>query len=486
MFSTQVHAFDDEKSETRVGSKVPVQTASVFNSLAATPQSGGPAGGGGTSGIFGGGGFPVIQYEDTGLVLDFKPKVYPNQDVQVTMNIETKDLAAGPNPLTPIFTQRKISGVARIPNGKTMMIASVAQDRQTNGRTGLPLLGLIPILGRLFTAPRRDNTTSDVVITMTPRVLRAPEITPSDEEMRDTGSMQQPKAESLEAMIINAEREEQLAKALIDARKLPTTQTVQLPPPPGEDVSFVPAPKALADTAASLSGPSTTAAAATTTAAAATTPTTNPPLASNAGVKMPDGQQATPASSNAASTAARPAVMSEQVKPESVPAVNTTPNNAAAALTPNVSPTVNAAATESVAELLLMPERQEMKVGERRRVMVFLKTDAPVGLATATLRFDPRALAVRSVSQGMLSADASKAPVLTQSVDPSGVLLLSVTPAAGAQPLTGEGLLLIIEVEALLAGETALTVDPDKLHLIASDGRSIRARFNASGFKVTQ
>ena len=480
IFSTQVHAFDDEKSETRVGSKVPVQTASVFNSLAASPQAGGAGGGAGTAGVFGGGGFPVIQYEDTGLVLDFKPKVYPNQDVQVTMNIETKDLAAGPDPLTPIFTQRKISGVARIPNGKTMMIASVAQDRQTSGRTGLPILGLIPILGRLFTAPRRDNTTSDVVITMTPRVLRAPEITPDDEQTRDTGSMQQPKAESLEAMIIDAEREEQLAKNLINARKLPTTQTVQLPPPPGEDVSFVPAPKLLAGTAANLSVPSTTA---TTTTAATTTD--NPPVAVNASVKTPDGQQATPATTNASSAAAQPAALSGQVKPESMPVANTTPNTVAA-LTPNVAPTAKAAATESVAELLLMPERQEMKVGERRRVMVFLKTDAPVGLATATLRFDPRALAVRSISQGMLTMDSSKAPVLTQSVDPSGVLLLSITPAAGAQPLTGEGLLLMIEVEALSAGETALTFDQDKLHLIASDGRGIRARFNASGFKVTQ
>jgi Type II secretory pathway, component PulD len=133
VFSTQVHAFDDEKSETRIGSKVPVQTASVFSGISAAPTQG--AGANATTGVFGNG-FPVIQYEDTGLVLDFTPKVYPNQDVQVKMNIETKDVGAGPDPLTPSFSQRKISGVARIPNGKTMMIASVGQDRQSEGRTG--------------------------------------------------------------------------------------------------------------------------------------------------------------------------------------------------------------------------------------------------------------------------------------------------------------------------------------------------------------
>ncbi len=216
VFSTQVHAFDDEKSETRIGSKVPVQTASVFSGISQAPAQGGAASNA-TAGVFGNG-FPVIQYEDTGLVLDFTPKVYPNQDVQVKMNIETKDVGAGPDPLTPSFSQRKISGVARIPNGKTMMIASVGQDRQSNGRTGLPLLGLIPVLGRLFTAPRRDNTQSDVVITMTPRVLRAPLITPEDEIAKPSGSMQTPTQESLEAMLRDTERDEQLARAVTAGR----------------------------------------------------------------------------------------------------------------------------------------------------------------------------------------------------------------------------------------------------------------------------
>ncbi|MDQ3805062.1 MAG: hypothetical protein M3416_14690, partial [Acidobacteriota bacterium] len=261
IFSTQVHAFDDEKSETRIGSKVPVQTASVFNGIVNQPSTGTGGNNNSVNNALGTG-FPVIQYEDTGLVLDFKPKVYPNQDVQVTMNIETKDQQAGANPLTPTFTQRKISGVARIPNGKTMMIASVAQDRESSGREGLPLVGLIPILGRLFTVPRRNNSASDVVITMTPRVLRAPNITEEDELERPTGSMQTPQSPSLEAMVREAERDEQLARA----RRLPTNQQVQLPPQPGEEVSFVPAPKVLAEAAAAPAGvPATTNAAVTNT-----------------------------------------------------------------------------------------------------------------------------------------------------------------------------------------------------------------------------
>ncbi|HWS89774.1 MAG TPA: secretin N-terminal domain-containing protein [Pyrinomonadaceae bacterium] len=440
LFSTQVHAFDDEKSSTRVGSKVPVQTASVYNGLINNTGNNQNQNQAGVGNVFGGGGYPVIQYEDVGLNLDFKPKVYPNQDVQVSMTIESKDQAAGPDPLTPIFTQRKIEGVARIPNGKTMLIASIAQDRERNGRAGLPLVGLIPILGRLFTTPTKNNELSDIVITMTPRVLRAPEITPQDLEPKDTGTMQTPQSPSLEALLRDAEREEHFARM----RSLPTNVTAQIQTPaaPAEEVTFVPAPKALAQAVPSA-----------------------PAAANNSGA------QAVNVGLDAAAFALPvPAVSGGPVVPASESPA---------------APAVNAPApAESTAELLLMNDRQELKVGERGRLMLFLKTDAPLGLASATLRFDPKALAVRSVTQGGLAGAGG--PVLTQSVDPSGVLVVSVAPAAGAPALTGEGLLLVIEVEGLAPGETGLQFDADKVHLVATDGRTVRPRTTPGRFKVTQ
>jgi len=64
--------------------------------------------------------------------------------------------------------------------------------------------------------------------------------------------------------------------------------------------------------------------------------------------------------------------------------------------------------------------------------------------------------------------------------------VVSVSPAAGAQPLTGEGLLVVIEVEALAAGDASLQFDADKVHLIATDGRGVVTRVSASRLKVTQ
>src|ERR1041385_1041947 len=124
--STQIHAFNNEESTARIGQRVPVQTAQAFpfgvQTTSTTPTPSQP---------FGSGGFPVINYEPTGLTLKFTPIVFPNLDVQVKMNIESKDVT-GANTLTPTFTERTITGTARVQNNRTMMLASVATDVQSN------------------------------------------------------------------------------------------------------------------------------------------------------------------------------------------------------------------------------------------------------------------------------------------------------------------------------------------------------------------
>ena len=119
-------------------------------------------------------------------------------------------------------------------------------------------LGGLPILGRLFTSPTRDNRKIDIVIAVTPRVLRAPAVTPRDEEMRPSGTLQSPTTGSLAEMIREADREDQIAAA----RALPKNVNLQLPdaplvkqgetvaqnttpvnlPPPAGTLAFTPAP----------------------------------------------------------------------------------------------------------------------------------------------------------------------------------------------------------------------------------------------------
>ena len=150
--STQIHAFNNEDSSARIGQRVPVRSATF------APVNGQTPGNNNGNNFYG----DVITYEQVGLTLKFKPIVFPNQDVQVAMDIQSRDRAASADPLTPVFTERTITGTARIQNNKTLLLASVAQNSDTTGRQGIPFLGWIPIIGRLFTAPTRDRCRGEI------------------------------------------------------------------------------------------------------------------------------------------------------------------------------------------------------------------------------------------------------------------------------------------------------------------------------------
>jgi len=457
--STQVHAFNGEESTARIGQRVPVQTAQAYPFGV---QTGTPTNGQGN--LFPSGGFPVINYEPTGLTLKFTPQVFPNLDVQVKMNIESKDVL-GANSLTPTFTERTITGTARVQNNRTMMLASVSQDIMTNGRQGLPFLGGLPILGRLFTSPTKDNRTIDIVISVTPRVLRAPAVTPRDEEMRPSGTLQSPTTGSLAEMIREADREEQIAAA----RSLPRNVSLQLPDAPlakgGE------------------------------TAAQNTTPVNLPPPAGTLAFQPVSATPAakTPATTTATAVNNKPAVPEEQ--PAFVPApkslisdqaaanvatVNTgTAGNQNAVLTSLPKPTETSLDTKTagtrVAQLSLLPATDVFKVGEKRRYVIQLNSDVPLSLALLALRFDPKVVKVNALSAGsLLPTSGETAPLFTPLIDhAAGTCMISISSLNGKASFKGSGPLLFIDVEAIGEGNASLVFVKETLHLVATDARDI-------------
>ena len=156
---------------------------------------------------------------------------------------------------------------------------------------------------------------------------------------------------------------------------------------------------------------------------------------------------------------------------QDVPAATTTTASAAKTDTPVPGPK-SLAATPNLIELSLASDSAGLKIGEKRQLALQVKSDAPLGLAVITLRFDPSVLKINGVSPGSLFANAKNAPTLTQSIDEHGMLLLSITPASGSA-LTADGVLLNLEVEGVSAGDSALSFDLSNVHLVAGDGRTL-------------
>jgi general secretion pathway protein D len=478
--STQVHAFNGEESKARIGQRVPVQTAQAFPfGVQTSPSAPTP------TQPFGGGGFPVINYEPTGLTLTFTPQVFPNLDVQVKMNIESKDVLGGET-LTPTFTERTITGTARVQNNRTMLLASVSQDVETKGRRGLPFLGGLPIVGRLFTSPTRSNRRVDIVIAVTPRVLRAPALTPRDEEMRPSGTLQSPTTGSLEAMLRENYREEQI----LSARRIPKEVNVQLPDAP----AYVPAAKTETQTQAAANNGTptqTTTVAQNNGAAAKTEPavlttnqaaanTTNSPPATDSAMPQPKAASFAPQTT---ATNTNKLDVATAIKNVVTPTTEVTATSATAKTDANVTAPVEDLAPKSavtdaaaksaplptVIELGFAAETTELTVGEKRQLSLDLNSPAPLGVAVVMLRFDPNILKITNVTAGKILTDAKSAATISVMKNEGGVLLVSIAPAAGAT-ISGEGALLNLEVEGLAGGNSSLAFDLSSVHIVTADG----------------
>ena len=446
--STQVHAFNGEESTARIGQRVPVQTAQAypFGVQTGTPATNQPGN------VFPSGGFPVINYEPTGLTLKFTPQVFPNLDVQVKMNIESKDVL-GASTLTPTFTERTITGTARVQNNRTMMLASVSTEVQTNGRAGLPILGGLPYIGRLFTSPTRDNRNIDIVIAVTPRVLRAPAVTPRDEEMRPSGTLQSPTTGSLAELIREADREDQIAAA----RSLPTNVSMQLP-----DAPLVKAGETVAQNTTPVNLP--------------------PPAGTYAFSPAPAPVKPVPVEKTATTDELSSFVPAPKSLISDKAAANVATVNPGNAGTQNAVLTSLPKATETslspkppgpVAQLSLLPDGDVMKIGEKRRYAIQLNSDVPLSLALLALRFDPKVVKVHGITAGnLLAGSGETAPLFTPSIDASGTCLISISSLNGKASFKGSGPLLFIELEAIGAGNASLVFVKETLHLVATDGRN--------------
>ncbi len=455
--STQVHAFNGEESTARIGQRVPVQTAQAypFGIQTGTPNPGT---------AFPSGGFPVINYEPTGLTLKFTPQVFPNQDVQVKMSIESKDVL-GASTLTPTFTERTITGTARVQNNRTMMLASVSQDVQSNGRQGLPILGLLPVIGRLFTSPTKDNRRIDIVIAVTPRVLRAPAITPRDEEMRPSGTLQSPTTGSLEALLRDAETEENMAAARL-AKQNAVAKRVEPVPAPVQ-------PAAATNT-------QTTTAQQPPVVAGNTAVVVPSRVTSDTGVTVAKGSSTAPPAPSEELPAYVPAPKSlvSSAAANEVAAVNNGLINASQPVATNVPKPIEASvapvtARSRVAQILVSPTNQPINGGQTRQFAIELKSSVSLSLAVISLKFDPKVVKVRGITAGPLVSGGKSTPSIISSIDPSGACLISVSSRAGSPAIQGEGTLLLIEVEVLAAGHPGFRLDKEAMHIVSTDASNV-------------
>ncbi len=125
----------------------------------------------------GGGGNIMVQYREYGVKLVFVPTVLGGDVIDMRVQFEVSELdSAGGTRLTgieiPGFVSRKAKTHLRVDNGMTFAMAGMLSEASVYSRAEVPGLGRIPVLGTLFRYTRHVREETELIIMVTPRLVR--------------------------------------------------------------------------------------------------------------------------------------------------------------------------------------------------------------------------------------------------------------------------------------------------------------------------
>jgi general secretion pathway protein D len=153
----RIRVKNKEKARVHIGDRVPVITTTA----AAT------------------GGFvsESVSYLDVGLKLEVEPIIYLEDEVGIRVGLEVSNIAreirtVGSNTLTYQIGTRNATTMLRLRDGETQILAGLISDQDRRTASRVPGVGDLPVLGRLFSHTRDDVAKSEIVLLITPRLVR--------------------------------------------------------------------------------------------------------------------------------------------------------------------------------------------------------------------------------------------------------------------------------------------------------------------------
>lgn len=151
----------------RVGDRIPVLT-SLYSPLAANPVLNRAIGNNTAVQPI-----PSFNYEELGITLKATPAVTGNLDVKLDLELQLKSLAGAQLNNVPVIANREFKGAILLKNGETSVIAGSIDSTNIRSMQGIPFLSQLPGVGAAFGVPQRQTSVSQLIILVTPRVIRA-------------------------------------------------------------------------------------------------------------------------------------------------------------------------------------------------------------------------------------------------------------------------------------------------------------------------
>jgi general secretion pathway protein D len=384
----RIRVRNKEKAKIQIGDRVPVITTTSTTTGFASES---------------------VSYVDVGLKLEVEPNIYLDNEVAIKVNLEVsnlvREITSAAGSLSYQIGTRGANTVLRLKDGETQVLAGLINDEDRSTANKVPALGELPVAGRLFGSQKDDTQRSEILLSITPRIVR---------------SIQRP--DLLDAQFESGTESNIGAKELRLSAAEPSDAGGGDAPAPAASPTL-PSPKAAPTTVPK--GPSSTAPREPTPAAGGNTAVTEPP-------EVQSGAQPSPATPSAA-----PASVAPMGNPSAKP------------------PASNATAVVGDGPKLSWQAPAKIRAGEQFSMVLQLSSQTPLQGMPLLLAFDPLLLQVAHVKEGDYFRQGGARTTFNQRVDPAqGKLFLSLVRqgANGSDPgINGNGSLVVVTFKALKA-----------------------------------
>jgi len=121
-----------------------------------------------------------FNYENIGVNIDITPRTHHDDDVSLAMQVEISAISGTGFGGLPTFASRLINTTIRLRDGETNMMAGLIRDDERQVLSGVPGLSDIPLIGRLFAYNRMESQQTDIILTLTPHIVRILDLTEAD------------------------------------------------------------------------------------------------------------------------------------------------------------------------------------------------------------------------------------------------------------------------------------------------------------------
>jgi len=383
----QLRGAEGQKITLNLGDQIPIPST-VFTPLA--------TGGANTNPL------TSFTYKDVGINVEMTPRVTVEGDVILDILVENSTRStdvniAGQN--LPSFGSRRVTTRLRLRDGESNLLAGLLREDERKALQGLPGLVRLPILNKLFASNDNEVRTTDIVMLLTPRIVRTQEITASD----------------ISPIFIGTQQNLGLGGPPPLIAPQPEPAVAQPAPPAGAVVPQLPAGGGGVSIVPPGSGP-----------IPGTTAVPAAPAPANPNAVTPQGAAAG------------------------------TPPPPAPAATPPAPPPI----TGGGAQIVVTPPGTDFRVGGGPYTVAVSATNASrLSGLSLTITFNPSALRVRAVQEGSFMRAGGAQAAFTQQVDAaSGRIDIVILRTADATGVAGTGLLAAVLFDAVGGGAANLAI----------------------------